>query len=148
MRPDVTHWLLLVYRVPREPTASRVYVWRKLKQLGAIALQDATWALPATPRTQEQLQWLAAEIVELGGETTLFASEVLFASDADWLVEEFQRPVREVYQKILAALKRKDRDLAALARQFQQAQAQDYFKLEIGAGVRAKLLDARGDDRS
>src|SRR5690348_15616912 len=49
-------WLLLIYKFPREPTASRVYDWRKLKQLGAIALQDAVWVLPATPRTQEQLQ--------------------------------------------------------------------------------------------
>jgi hypothetical protein len=52
---------------PREPTAGRVYVWRKLKQLGAIAVQDAVWVLPVTPRTQEQFQWLASEIDELGG---------------------------------------------------------------------------------
>jgi len=141
----VTKWLLLVYRVPREPTASRVYVWRKLKQLGAAALQDAVWVLPATSRTQEQFQWLAAEIVELGGEATLFASEVLFASDADSLAEKFKQPVRETYQEILAALKRKNRDLATLAQRFQQAQAQDYFQLEMGAEVRAKLLAARGN---
>lgn len=141
----MTKWLLLVYRVPREPTASRVYVWRKLKQLGAVALQDAAWVLPAAPRTQEQFQWLAAEVVELGGEATLFASEVLFASDADSLVEQFKQPVREAYQEILALLRHKDRDLAALSRRFQQAQAQDYFKLKSGAEVRAKLLEARGD---
>lgn len=49
-------WLLLVYRIPREPTAGRVFIWRKLKQLGAIALQDAIWVLPQTSRTQEQFQ--------------------------------------------------------------------------------------------
>jgi hypothetical protein len=80
-------WLLLVYKIPREPTASRVYVWRKLKQLGAISLQDATWALPATPRTQEQLQWLASEIVELGGEASLFQSQLLLAGDGSSLRE-------------------------------------------------------------
>ena len=52
----MTLWLLLVYRIPREPTAGRVFVWRKLKQLGAIALQAAVWVLPQTPRTQEQFQ--------------------------------------------------------------------------------------------
>lgn len=144
----MTKWLLMVYRVPRDPSASRVYVWRKLKQLGAVALQDAAWVLPVTPRTQEQFQWLAAEIVELGGEATIFASEVLFASDTDRLMEEFNKPVREAYQEILAALKRKDRDLAALSRKFQQAQAQDYLQLALGAEVRAKLLDARGDSES
>ncbi len=94
------------------------------------------------------MQWLAAEIVELGGEATLFASETLFASNGEWLIEQFKGPVREAYQEILAALKRKDRDLAALSRRFQQAQAQDYFKLELAAEVRAKLLDARGVDKS
>ncbi len=141
----MTRWLLMVYRVPREPSASRVYVWRKLKQIGAVALQDAAWVLPAARRTQEQFQWLAAEIVELGGEATVFASEVLFASDTDRLAEEFNEPLRKAYQEILAALKRKDRDLAALSRKFQQTQARDYFQLELGAEVRTKLLDARAD---
>lgn len=54
----VKKWMLLVYKIPREPTAGRVFIWRKLKQLGAIALQDATGVLPQTSRTQEQFQWL------------------------------------------------------------------------------------------
>ena len=45
-------WVLLHYKIPREPTAPRVYVWRKLKRLGAILLQDAVWVLPATPHTR------------------------------------------------------------------------------------------------
>ena len=47
-------WLLLAYKVPRDPSAARVYVWRKLKKLGAVALQDAVWVLPSTPQTLEQ----------------------------------------------------------------------------------------------
>ena len=78
-------WLLLVYRIPREPTAGRVFVWRKLKQLGAIALQDAVWVLPQTARTQEQLQWLAAEISELNGEALLWEAEQLYSTDAETL---------------------------------------------------------------
>jgi hypothetical protein len=142
----VTKWLLMVHRVPRQPTASRVYVWRKLKQIGALALQDAVWVLPATPRTQEQVQWLAAEIVELGGEATLFASDLVYAAEAEALVARFEEPIREAYQEILRGLKRKKRDLAALSRRFQQVQAQDYFQCELGADVRAKLLEARGKD--
>ena len=45
-------WLLLSYKVPREPTANRVSVWRKLKKLGAVSLQDSVWVLPATPHTR------------------------------------------------------------------------------------------------
>jgi len=137
---------MLVYRIPREPTAGRVYVWRKLKQLGAAALQDAVWVLPATSRTQEQFQWLAAEIVELGGEATLFISEILLANEAESLAARFEAPVRQAYQEILQALKRKTRDLGALSKRFQQIQSQDYFRCDLGAQVRAKLLAARGDD--
>src|SRR5258708_19561808 len=55
-------WLVLAYRVPRGPTSARVYIWRKMKQLGAIAVQDAVWVLPSTPRTQDQFQWLPTAI--------------------------------------------------------------------------------------
>src|SRR5438552_15621313 len=93
-RTPVQKWLLLTYKIPREPTAGRVYVWRKMKQLGAVALQDAVWVLPASPRTQEHFQWLAAEIVELGGEATLFVSRLALASEANGLVEQFEKPVK------------------------------------------------------
>lgn len=139
-------WLLLVYRIPREPTASRVYVWRKLKQLGAISVQDAIWVLPATPRTREQLQWLASEIVELQGEVSLFQSEVLFASNDPPLREQFEAPVRAAYQDILTALKRRKPDLAALSKKYQQTKEQDYFHCELEEQVRRKLLAESGGD--
>lgn len=139
----MTTWLLLVYRIPREPTAGRVFVWRKLKQLGAVALQDAVWVLPKTPRTQEQFQWLAAEISEQQGEAMLWQAEQLYATDVDSVQRQFVEPIEAEYREILAALKKKkDRDLAALARRFQHAQARDYFASELGRQVRDKLLAA------
>ena len=54
-------WLLLIYKIPREPTAGRVFVWRKLKQIGALAVQDAVWVLPQSKRSAEHFQWPAAE---------------------------------------------------------------------------------------
>lgn len=137
-------WLLLVYRIPREPTAGRVFVWRKLKQLGAIALQDAVWVLPQTPRTQEQFQWLAAEITELKGEAMLWDAEELYATEADGLRRLFVEPVETEYREILAALKKKDRDLASLSKRFQDAQARDYFASELGRQTRDKLVAAGG----
>lgn len=136
-------WLLLVYRIPREPTAGRVFVWRKLKQLGAVAIQDAVWVLPKTPRTQEQFQWLAAEISELHGEAMLWQAEQLYATDVDAVRRQFAEPVEAEYREILAALKKKkERDLAALARRFQDTQARDHFASELGQQVRDKLLAA------
>jgi len=137
-------WMLLVYRIPREPTAGRVFVWRKLKQLGAISLQDAIWVLPYTPRTEEQFQWLAAEITELEGEAMLWQAEQLYATDPDSLQQQFMKPVEDEFRQILAELKKKGRDLTTLSKRFQDAHARDYFDSEIGRHTREKLLAAGG----
>jgi hypothetical protein len=137
-------WQLLIYRIPREPTAARVYVWRKLTKLGAVSLQDAVWVLPTTDRNREQFQWIAAEIAELGGDVSLFESESLFSNIDPGLHEQFEAPVRDAYQEILTALKRRKPDLAALSKKYQQAKQQDFFQCPLGEKVRAKLLAAEG----
>ena len=65
-------WVLLTYRMPREPSTARVGVWRKLKRLGVAQLADGVVALPADARTREQLEWLADEVVESGGAATVW----------------------------------------------------------------------------
>ena len=136
-------WLLLSYKVPREPSSGRVYVWRKLKRLGAVALQDAVWVLPNAPQTLEQFRWLAAEIAEIDGEATLWESRHLLDGQDAQLVKQFQEMVEGSYFQILNALKRKRPDLAALAREYKQVLAQDYFRCELGGHVRETLLAAR-----
>jgi uncharacterized protein YdbL (DUF1318 family) len=65
-------WVLLAYRLPREPSNPRVAVWRKLERLGVARLGDGLVALPADARTREQLDWLAEEILEAGGTATVW----------------------------------------------------------------------------
>jgi hypothetical protein len=137
-------WVLLVYKIPREPTASRAAVWRKLKRLGALLLHDAVWVLPATPWTREQFQWLAVEIGELGGEAYLWESHLLLNGQADALIQQFQVRVDAVYQEILDVLERDAADLVALSRKYQQVRAQDYFHSALGTQVRQRLMSARG----
>ncbi len=40
-------WVLLSYRLPREPSTPRIAVWRKLKRLGVAQISDGLVALPA-----------------------------------------------------------------------------------------------------
>ena len=136
--------MMLVYKVPNEPTSGRVFVWRKLKKLGAALLHDSVWVLPATPRTREQLRWLASEVVELNGEATVWEARPTLGVDEDRLVAQFEETVDVQYREILGGLKAKDRDLAALSRKYQQAQAQDYFNSEVGRRVRDALANASG----
>jgi hypothetical protein len=141
----LSKWLLLVYKIPREPSVHRVSIWRKLKQLGAILLHDAVWVLPATPPTREHYQWLASEIVELGGEATVFVSELDGERQTAGLVKEFSAKVDDAYKELIAQLRRKNPDLAALARRYQQTLAQDYFQSKLGDKVRKTLL-AKGEN--
>lgn len=137
-------WVLLHYKIPPEPTARRVFVWRKLKRLGAILLHDAVWVLPATPSTREQLQWLAAEIAEFGGDALQWEAQLPLAARDEALARQFVAQVDAAYATIQAELARGDADLAALSRRYQQVQVQDYFHSERGEQVRAALTAAGG----
>jgi hypothetical protein len=139
-------WLLLAYKVPRKPSASRVYVWRKLKRLGAIAIQDGVWVLPDTPRCKEQFQWLAAEISELHGDATLWEGTLTLEAQEQTFVRRFEQDVKTAYAAILAELKGKGPDLGALSRRFQEIQARDFLQSKLGHQVRQALLQAK--DRS
>jgi hypothetical protein len=60
-------WVLLTYRLPREPSTPRITVWRKLRRLGVAQLGDGLVGLPADARTREQLEWVADEVREAAG---------------------------------------------------------------------------------
>jgi hypothetical protein len=66
---------MLCYRIPREPSTPRIAVWRKLKRLGVAQLTDGLVALPADARTREQLEWIADEITEAGGESSIWLAQ-------------------------------------------------------------------------
>ena len=137
-------WLLFIYKVPNEPSARRVYVWRKLKAMGAIVLHDSAWVLPLTPRTREKLQWLASEIQEMqGGEAMLWEAKQIFTGQDLDLIQQFVNQVDALYKDILKELQRKNPDLVALSRQYQLANAQDYFQSELGKKVYEQLIELR-----
>lgn len=136
-------WLLLTYNVPRNPTANRVYVWRKLKRLGALLLNDALWVLPASAQTSEQLQWLGTEIEELGGEYSLWESRFILDGKEQALINQFAAQVEGPYKEILTELKRTGADLTVLSRRYQQVRAQDYFQCELGRRVLKALMTVK-----
>jgi hypothetical protein len=142
---DKRLWLLLVYKVPPDPTARRVYVWRKLKRLGAILLHDAVWVLPPTAYTREQLQWLTAEIVEMSGEALLWEAQLVSSEQDEVLLQQFIAQSEALYNEILAELGKPEADLATLSRQYQQIKANDYFNSALGQRVREALMAAKGD---
>jgi hypothetical protein len=77
-----------------------VYVWRKLKKLGAITIFEAVWILPDSPRTQEQFQWLGAEIHEMGGEAMFWKGHAKLASQEQELLPVHQTGRRRLSNSI------------------------------------------------
>jgi len=138
-------WLLLHYKLPSQPSALRVYVWRKLKRLGAVLLHDAVWVLPDTSRTAEHFQWLAAEIQEMKGDVNLWQSNLLLGHSESGLIEQFNKQVEREYRALLKRLGSKNRDLSKLSQEYQQIRGKDYFRSELGRQVKEKLLVLRGE---
>ncbi len=63
-REGIGEWVLLSYRLPREPSTPRIAVWRKLRRLGVAQISDGLVALPAGARTREQLEWVSEEVID------------------------------------------------------------------------------------
>jgi len=140
----MTTWLLLHYKLPTKPSALRVYIWRKLKRLGAILLHDAVWVLPDQPRTAEQVQWLAAEIQEMGGEAYSWRANAILGQADESITGQFNEQVDTVYSDLLKKLEKPRADLQEISAQYQQAASQDFFHSKLGLLVREKLTSKRG----
>ena len=97
-------WILLVHLLPPHPTNLRVRIWRKLQQLGAVAIKNSVYALPFNEKTHEDFQWLKQEIESAGGEATVFrASTVEGATDKE-IIALFQKARDEDYARLTAEL--------------------------------------------
>ncbi len=92
-------WLLLIYRVPSEPTRLRATVWRRLKSLGAVYLQNSAAALPASEGADRALRKLRREILEMQGSAFLLSCTALVG--ARDIVSLFQAARDNEYEEIL-----------------------------------------------
>ena len=128
-------WVLLAYRLPREPSTPRIALWRKLRRLGAAQVLDGLAALPLDARNREQLEWLAEEVVEAGGEASIWVGELASAAQARELTGRMVEAVTAEYQLLIAAAVaareepsgQRRRTLGRLRRELRRIRARDYF---------------------
>src|SRR5689334_9656591 len=74
-------WLVFVHQLPAQPSKGRVKVWRRLQQIGAVAVKNAVHVLPNNAQSREDFEWLRTEVVALGGEATIFAASSIKGLD-------------------------------------------------------------------
>lgn len=149
-------WLIMIYHLPREPSRHRVAVWRKLKTLGALYLQDGVAALPEDAVTREQLEWLQLRVREAGGEATLWeALPNTVAEDRD-LVEEFRASREAAYRELIVAAEKLRQkatlgadgtvlleELAGIERDFRAERRRDYFRSPLRKVADEAIREAR-----
>ena len=126
-------WVLLAYRLPREPSAPRLAVWRQLKRLGVAQLVDGLVALPLDSRNREQLEWVADQAIEAGGEATIWTATPAALGDERRLAQTMQGAVAAQYQAVIdeaeesAAAGEGRRTLGRLRRELGRIGRRDYF---------------------
>jgi hypothetical protein len=153
---DRTNWVVLIYKLPREPSRHRVAVWRKLKNLGALYLQDGVAALPEDAVTREQLEWLQLRIREAGGEATLWEALPNTVAENRDLVQAFRAAREESYRRMIEAARRIRRkaelggdgeslleELARTEREFRAERRRDYFRSPLRTEAAEALRAAR-----
>ncbi len=94
-------WLILAYKVPSEPTRIRTSVWRQVKALGCLYLQQAVWLLPKTTQTEAELQKLSARIEETGGEASLLSTTSPNPAWEGRTIAGFNRARDEEYAEVI-----------------------------------------------
>lgn len=90
-------WLMIQYTLPSSPSKYRVYVWRKLKKLGACPLLDGLYVLPASERSLERFVWLNAEIREMNGNAMLWEAESLLPGQEELIRTRLQDEIQNRY---------------------------------------------------
>lgn len=145
-------WVLLAYRLPREPSTPRITVWRQLRRLGVGQVADGVVTLPLDARTREQLEWLADEVIGNGGEATVWLAEPGSAAQERAIAAEMAAMIAGEYGRVLdqAAATAGEpepvrrRTVARLRRELRRIRSRDYFPGPIADRARA-AVEALGD---
>jgi len=94
-------WLLLTYKVPPEPAPKRIALWRRLKGMGAVYLQNGVCLLPKTDDHGRRLKMLENDIAEMGGEAVLLETVALDRAQEEKVVARFKADRDEQYREFI-----------------------------------------------
>jgi hypothetical protein len=93
-------WLLLIQQLPTHPSSARIRLWRRLQQIGSVALKNSVYVLPHTARAREDFEWLAGEIRAARGQASVLAVEALTEAQDQEICEAFRSASRAGYDAL------------------------------------------------
>jgi hypothetical protein len=159
-------WRVLIYRVPTEPASKRVAVWRDLKRLGALYLQQCACIFPDIPKVTDEVNLAANKIPALGGEIFLLDVPKLQPQDEARIVEAFRAQRTSEYAEIIEECETKfvkeiefehfrqnytfeeaeeiEQDLDKIRRWFERVLERDWFKADRRDEVETWLARCQG----
>src|SRR5437870_2245296 len=155
-----TAWRLLLFSLPTNRNTERVAVWRRLKKMGAVQIKTFTYLLPDEPAQYEQFQWLAQQIRDYGGDSTLVRAQEIEGLTKEKVIAMFNdarakdySELRKSLQSFITRRKKLDAEEAAselekLMRQFREIRAVDFFDSPRGHDIAMLLRRAEGPKRS
>ena len=156
MAKNRNEWLVLIHQIPPKPDALRVKIWRRLQQIGAVAIKQSVYVMPFTEQSREDLSWTLKEIVDGGGDGSISELRFVEGLTDEQVILQFQNARKSDYEKIIRDANNllaewssrrvdpKDPAIKAnaqverLQRQFDSTAAIDFFKAPERAT--AKLL--------
>ena len=150
---------MITYRLPAEPSRHRVAVWRELRRLGAVALQQGTWALPDGEGFDTRFAQVVDSIRAAGGQPVVLAVadsedgvlEELFTGqrEAEWaeFLSDCGKYETELAGEIakgkltLAELDEEEQSLDRLRRWYRAIRARDLFGAPSAEAAEQRLKD-------
>jgi len=151
-----TAWLLLLFSLPTNRNTERVAVWRRLKKMGAVQIKTSTYLLPDESAQYEQFQWLAQQIRDYGGDSTLVRAQEIEGLTKERVIAMFNdarakdyAELRKSLQGFIGRRKKIDAEIAGaelerLTRQFREIREVDFFDSARGHDVAMLLRRAEG----
>jgi hypothetical protein len=151
-----TSWLLLLFSLPTNRNTERVAVWRRLKKMGAVQIKTSTYLLPDEAAQYEQFQWLAQQIRDYGGDSTLVRAQEIEGLTKEKVIAIFNdarakdyAELRKSLQGFIGRRQKLDAETAAaelqrFMRQFREIRDVDFFDSPRGHDVAMLLRRAEG----
>lgn len=145
--PHGERWLLFVQQLPSTTSNLRVRTWRRLQQIGALALKQALYVLPDSPGAREDFEWLKTEIEAARGHASVFAADAVDSWSNDALVDEFRRSRQESYDGLARETERLLKRRSGRSTKPSPTRALQQLKDRLAAVERIDFFGSAGRDR-